>query len=416
MNSFWLQPNWVIDPINGSDGNDGAFSSTPVKTWAEIERRYQTQAPTLPQDTTFTFLNGSPTDGSDPIVFRPTMARGARVTFVGAPEIVASGNLAGFTPKDYIAGNLPTTDLGGLGFPNALVVNITKPSKAWAFTATAGTSFSLSQPMEASTISLSAPNMVDTWANGDAFEIQSLVEIDLALFEPLMAEGNNRAIIQNLGLLGGGVCYLGDSVALLDCRCDRRVVLSKPASAHSTVFLNCIFTDSLGLQGGSPCTTGIGTMIVGVPGPKVYGGFGGFSVAGAVFDGNFIVAAFNGSSPVGNGCVFGTVFLSRPMLVGDLTAITPFAYGEARLWGPGRFEISEGRVFLPGGEKAVDVLLQTGGTTISSRSTACSVNQTTGGLTTNIPITPTNIDANDDPVGYGLFLPGHGAISNILGA
>src|SRR5579872_1245038 len=74
--SALTQAAWWIDPQAGSDSNTGVTSGTPLKTWAELVRRWGTNAPFLAQTTTVTFLSSQipGTTPNDPIVWRPVMS------------------------------------------------------------------------------------------------------------------------------------------------------------------------------------------------------------------------------------------------------------------------------------------------------------------------------------------------------
>jgi hypothetical protein len=67
INTYTLQAAWFIDSATGSDANDGLTSLTPLKTFAEIVRRWGPN-PVLQQTTTIT-ISSAGLPASDPIRF-----------------------------------------------------------------------------------------------------------------------------------------------------------------------------------------------------------------------------------------------------------------------------------------------------------------------------------------------------------
>jgi len=86
----WTQPAWFIDPSGangGSDANAGTSLGAPLKTWARLVALWGTNSPTLAQSTTITFMS-SHVDNTDPVTFRPYVAKGAAVAIAGAAPTV----------------------------------------------------------------------------------------------------------------------------------------------------------------------------------------------------------------------------------------------------------------------------------------------------------------------------------------
>lgn len=417
---------WYIDPQNplANNANVGNLPSQPVKTWnGGVIAKYGTTSPILPQDVDYVFLSDSPDDGSDPIVFTPTMILGARPRFLGDLTAAITGTIAGFTPKAYGAfaapGNLPSADLSPGIAQGMLVENLTKPSRAFVRRNVGGTTWELYQPMAlADSATLTAPAFVDNWTPGDSFVAYSLTEVEFLKLEPIWGDlGLNRAIIQNLaikklpGAQAGQAFFAGDAVCLLECRCDRRLVMTRSAFDRNSVSLNSIYTDPIGISGGV-VATGLGTLVIGVPGPRFFGGGGGFNLVGAVIDGNFVVETYDGSSSAARSCAFGTVYLGTSITTSDMTPLGRFGYDQARIWGPGAFTQDEGKAWLAD-NSAVNVFLN-GALSIGngSKTTGFTINNL-GVIVANVPVTPANIDANNDPVGVGIFSPVGGAFTNL---
>jgi hypothetical protein len=70
--SLLLQTDWWIDPISGSDSNDGLTQPTAIQTFAELARRWGPGVPTIPQNTTIHVLGNVPV--TDPIQFQIALA------------------------------------------------------------------------------------------------------------------------------------------------------------------------------------------------------------------------------------------------------------------------------------------------------------------------------------------------------
>ncbi len=74
---------WYIDPINGSDTNDGLSSGSALKTHSELERRWGPEFPLL--FSTFSahvnILGNLP--ASDPISIKVTLPANAWLTYKG---------------------------------------------------------------------------------------------------------------------------------------------------------------------------------------------------------------------------------------------------------------------------------------------------------------------------------------------
>src|SRR5579885_2249037 len=128
-NAAQKQPAWFIAPATGNDQNAGTSAGAPLKTWRELARRWGTVSPVLEQDTTVTFLESSPSDGSDPVVWTPYLLAGARAALegpLGPAQRVATVTLAGVVPKNRAAAQLLEADLGPGRSPGLLVRNTSR--------------------------------------------------------------------------------------------------------------------------------------------------------------------------------------------------------------------------------------------------------------------------------------------------
>jgi hypothetical protein len=427
-NPFWLRVAWFIDPQNrtglASDSNDGATPTTPVLTWNKgVIQRYGTNSPTLGQDTTWTFLSGTALAETDPIIFSPTATNGSQLVFQGtlvAANKIGSGILAGVIAKDYVAGQLLTADLGSAGpvGVNQLVVNTTagKSSAAFTFANVAGTTFNLSQALTRTTLPLSIPTFVDTWANGDTFDVYLLDSIEMAQFTPTFADSVARAYIQQLGFeasTAGSPFYWGNGVALQESRIDRRAAMYQGAPVRSTYCVNCAFTDIFGINGGAS-QNAVALLVDSVPTTRILGGFAAVTINGAVLDGNVILTPAGGGGSAINGCLLGTVYVQAGLVAQGSNTFGAFLFDGPRFWGPARYEIEEGHTFLTA--SAVSIFLNTMSPKIiiggSSGFAFTATRANPSVINGNVPITPATIDAQADPAGVGMYVPGVGGLSN----
>jgi hypothetical protein len=407
-----------------SDGNTGTTPTTPVLTWnGGVIRRYGTNSPTLPQNTTWTFLSPTALAEVDPIVFSPTATNGAQLVFQGtlvAANKIGSGILAGVIAKNYATGQLLTADLGSAGpvGVNQLVVNTTagKSSAAFTFANVAGTTFNLSQPLTRTTLPLSIPTFVDTWANGDTFDVYLLDSIEMAQFTPTFADSAARAYIQQLGFESSAAAspfYWGNGVALQEVRIDRRAAMYQGAPVRNTYGINCAFTDTFGINGGTS-QNAVAILVDSVPCLRLLGGFAAVTINGSILDGNIILTPAGGGGSAIDGCILGTVYSQMGLVVQGSNAFGAFFFDGPRFWGPGQYQIEDGHTFLT--VSAVSTFLNTAapkiiiGGSSGFAFTASRANPSV--INGNIAITPATIDAQADPVGVGMFVPGLGGISN----
>jgi len=300
------------------------------------------------------------------------------------------------------------------------VVNTTpgKESLAWTYQNVAGSTFTLTQPLTRTTVPLGIPAFVDSWSDGDSFDVYAPDAIELAQFTPTFSDAAGRAYVQQLTLESsqpGSSFYWGNGVALQECRIDRRTATFQGGLTRSSYSVNSIYTDTFGINGGSR-SNGRAILVLGVPSQRFLGGFGSVSAEGVVLDANFILTPTGGSSASASGCVLGTVFLATSAIIEGVTVLALFFADGPRIWGPGQFGIENGRTILTGGS-AVATFLNTavppillGGLPVGFTATRANPSVING----NVPITPATIDANADPAGVGMFVPGGGSISNLL--
>jgi hypothetical protein len=404
----------IIDPQNvsgvASDSNPptatvATFTGPVFKSWAGLVAQWGTIAPVLNANTTIVFVS-SHTDNTDPVVFWPIIGAAATVIIQGAaPTVVTAGVvLAGTTAKNRTAGanSLLITTLGATAAAGQLIENTTHASRAWAYKALGGNSFSITQPL-VKTLGVPgtlAPAEVDTWANGDTVNLLTPIAINLVEFTPTLVDAAlNKALVFQCTILdplgvGTGECVVGESVQLQEVRCQR--FLCMLASFASQEVVN---VDSAG-----------GTQQVGGTNSAPFF-IGGCVRATSVFAAASY-PAFDGDIILGGACVFfggasfGLVFLDAgAKMNGGILIGQNIAYGAHVIYGSGANTINmqgtshfglSGSNFTatftaPG---LVTGIQLNGAATGSSITGAGAINQ---GITT----TPAHLDAAAGAAGFG---------------
>lgn len=425
----WNQAAWYIDPQNrtglADDRNDGATPSTPVQTWnGGVANKLGCLDPVLPQFTTFNFMSGSPTDGSDPVIFRPILANKSGLKFactLDSHNLVASGTLGSVTVKNRTTGQVLQADLGASAAVDQIVVNTTvgKSSRAIVQKLVSGTVYQITQPQTISDnwpVSGGDPSPVDTWANGDTFQLYAPDMVDFSDVRPVVAEfdnllANEFTIFLTLGVLNPagsllGPVYLGDTMAAIHCVFKRRPVISEAALARNAIFWGCSLGQ--GMRGGNLDIQLAGNAV------WIMGGYvGGMQAIGAYLDQDVILTSVGSrllGGQLGSVCVdSGAILKIQEEVV--LTA----GYGGALLWGKGTTDVKAGSLFLSG-VTAVASLLQPGAggaITLNGQANAFSATLANPSVVNGaVPLTPAHIDAAAGAAGFGgnAFIPGGGSI------
>ena len=424
-NSFWQQAAVFVDPLNrttlAKNTNDGLTATTPIRFWSEVLRRYGTASPwAIPQSTDWHFLSGSPADGSDPIVFSPTMieqARGRILADYGAAQLVGSGTLGPVTAKNRATGTLLQADLSSVpgAAVNQVIQNTTggKESRAIIIRAGEGGFFSLSQPQGLSNGVLlgSGEVEVNTWAEGDTIEIFQPDLLDLVQIEPTVASFNltssNFFTLWQIGVLDPtsanqvGTTQMSDTMYVSECVFLRREVYRPSGWTHNVVHSNT--WANAGLVAAAPVAetggAGAGLFLFG-------GGANGLAAVGKLFDGDAVV--FGSSSRI-LGAGIGAIYVDQFLRLSNQVDLEDVGNGAA-IYGPGAIDVTQGRLLL-NGTTATASLLVGGGITIDGlaqgfTATAASPSVIDG----NIAIDPTHIDAA--PMGQ-IWIPGGGAIGTV---
>lgn len=404
--SSWHVPAWFIAPVTGSDNNDGLSALTPLKTYAELVRRWGTQSPALYQDTVITFLESQP-DLSDPVslnaqVVSPTgtlTLQGGLVSQAGG-----TGTFSNVIAKNQATGQRWTVTADGkpadywTAFIGMLVYDITTDSYFWVEEDLGGATAVVSEPLGpalTNIVSLSAelgsaiPSQLTIGIN-DHYEIFAPIKVNLVTLDGFAASGNACNVKQ--------VWVTGDSFTALnlsslsyfaECRIDSFITTAVLQNYTNCYMFGAIFA-------GSFVTGGIITFEVSV-------------IQGAenLFDADVLVMApalaIEGTLVVGAAYFENTLDVPNISNIGtadgSLTISTGTFYGINALWGPCDVNVRPGGDFRYNGT-AVSGMLFTGGLTLDSLGTASAFDQATSTWLGPFAVTPANLDAGH-PGGFG---------------
>lgn len=425
-NVFWTQAAWFIDPVAGSDLNDGATAATPVKSYnGGVVARWGTTSPVLHQDTTLTWLSSQPVGGADPVVLTPVCAAGAGAGsaavvmvqgLLDATTRVHSGVIpgGGLTAKNRATGQLLQVDLGFAATPGMLVHNTTagKDSYAMVYKIVAGTTYAMAQPIAA--IALPAPadtvvTEVDTWAVGDTFEIFVPTAINAIQSEPTIAALDAVRTFPNPVQFQNIAIWPADGIeedAIFDFHYTSAyncTVLSQLASGWqdtsdmNAIWVNCYcsgsaetFNDFFHFAGGVLTASAI------TPQMACHFDFDAIIDLTAIGIGGF--KAING--PLSQGLVYVAGAL---VTVGEIFFTAASSYsGTSILWGPGSLDaLDRSRIVYSSVATAAATFLNAGGLLINQSGTANPFDKASGAMGAAIAISPASLDAAFGAGGFG---------------
>lgn len=450
IQASWTVSNWVFDfsnvSGNASDTNDCITTSTPCKTWQEIQARLGTFQPRWRQSVTITGMSAH-TDSSDPIYLAPFIENGATVKLIGllnANTQGQTGTLASTVVKNRATPQLLNVTLGAGGAVGQVIVATHSgvTSQATLNTNTSGNAWSLSQPL----LLTSPPTIVsnigvsvaeqDTWANGDTYTTYTTTPLNVVLLDPVMvdytAANKNLMVVENLTVYdpdasvnGRAQVYVGDrgSVLFHDVSFQRGPSVSNGAGFHIPhAFVNCDFPNGESVTGPGGIWTG-GTQILLYP--SFLGGQtrGVRSSFGSSHVGEDIIFGVD-TTTVGNGaysCVYIASAIHWYPASGNFTDLfADSCSSQSVVWGPGILSIANRARFVYNGTgttgDAVGTFLQTGGFQLDGKTTACNGAQDQAvTLTCNISLTAVNLDAAT-PLGFAAnaWSPGGSCVTSYL--
>lgn len=420
-NGFWQQSTLWVDPQNrtglASNNNDGLLATDPIRNWSEAFRRYGTQFPNLPNGVDIHFMSSSPADGSDPVIFNPTLTGFFPLRFDGtfdAHNLVGSGILAGVVPKNRATGQ--TLEANVSSVPGATVgrvlVNTTggKSSRSILRRDLGGGLFQLTQPLTISDIwpTTGDPLEVNSYANGDTFQLYNEDLVDFVQLQPYVAryeglQANEFTVVTNLGIMNTSpgvtnALYLGDCTAFSTSWMNRRIIMQRSVFNRNALFFGCL--GSFGMRGG-PIDVQIPSDHVAIFG----GAYNSLDLVTPFLDGDVVMqSGFTRLSGgfIGAACIEGAIQFQWENQLGD-------GGNGAALWGAGSLNVTgAGRLFL-NGTTAVASLLLSGGIQINGQNFGFTATRANPSVVNGaVAITPANIDA----AASGMFQPGGGGIAN----
>jgi len=422
----WLQATWFVDPANSTglanDNNNGIDALHPVLSYnGGIVRKWGTTAPTLAQNTIITWLS-SQTGSGDPVILTPVML-GVVLTIKGTLSFLGGGVLAGVVPKDRATQQLLEVNLGFAPPIGSLVQNTTigKSSYAWVYTNVAGNVFALSQtlvPVVLPFLGYSGPaDEVDTWADGDTFEVWALTGINIITINPTIAEYdlvdsfpaqiqvNQISYISSNGP-GNSTVFIGDDVTSSECLFESELAGGQGTNGTDAQFgfySNCFLTSGVFQTSGDSIFTWLqGGVLISAFGTIVSWNIDFDAIldasSGASFVLNPTITNGNGQQYIGAAYIVGAI-----TLVGLISFEVELPLSLCVLWGPGSINaINSSRIVYPTGVgAAVATFTNTGGLRLNGQTDANAFDSVTGLWASLIPITPTNLDLAFGAGGFG---------------
>jgi hypothetical protein len=428
----WSVPAWYIDPASittcASDSNTctsatcGAGGVGPCLTWHEINdgrwgcQGSPTACPRLQQNATVTYLDGV-TDALDIVYANPAFeGAGAWLNFRCAlPTALAIGTLASVTAKNRSTPHNLTANLPGSGLAaGQFIVNTTHPSRA--FIQATGTPATITQPLAACTVPLSAENPpaeVDTWANGDSVSIYQLANV---------AFGGLNGANSGIGTaLNGGTIYVtncndwSDNVSaqtnmngnlqVQESTWNRQSVMVAGGAFIEQIFTNVYAGSRLTAYTGNP-----GNPVVLAAGYYNVVTGGAYGLDGDVMINFGIFTAPSGYSQLGLVNVLSGG--QAQFLQGPVEAIF-IDYASPQIWGAGALLLNgTTRFSYPGGAgQAASVFKQTGGFQLNN-SSSCALSTQAGAITPTKTLTAAHLDTDLGAVTGCYVTPGGASVCN----
>ena len=419
---------WYIDPLAGNDENVGTNSGAPLKTKAELARRWGTWSPEITNPTTVTFLSAD-TNNLDPWLGTPTYVNGGSLLLTAPlPAPSFTGTLNVVTAKNTGAGSTAlqstfTATTGAIA-TGMLLVNTTRGnSRAFVQLDTGGGNWQLSQPMTpyvASGRGFYTSSEVDTWTNGDAINGYALTEVQIAQLGGQTTEaqaGLNgpSLIVTNLAVRDGDYNVLTSDLRTyqLVCECEIKrsfATLDAGGLGQLSFFANCAF------HGGQSVFIST-TLIAGYCGTTIAAGEVAF--LGGSASGSLMI--------VESDCIFGgSVAEFASVAFSGNVCISSQASGtsgqcqiqNATVYGGGAFAVEEGQLIYTGQTAVATFRVASFQIGRNASTTAYSI-ATAGGASAlhQLAMTPAALDAAAGAAGFGgyAFLPGQACVS-LLGA
>jgi len=288
----WLNNfQWIIDPQNvsgnASDENEGVLVGAPLKSVAEMYRRWgNTWSPTLGNeagiDILVQWISPSPTDGSDPALFEPILLNNSSFSPQAVlPPVAMTATLNVVTPKNTGSGSATALQVSfnlitGAPGRNMMLVNTTRGnSRAFIELSPVDGTWQITQPMTPYPGTPARPAYdgspeVDTWAPGDNIEGFFLMDIDMGIVGGLQVEATTFTpgfVCYQMNIIdpnkspGGAVgkaCTFNAEVfyAVTECSFGNdntptpRSVMFQGITEQNPIFMNCAM--GMNSEGGTP--------------------------------------------------------------------------------------------------------------------------------------------------------------------
>lgn len=425
------QATWFIDPQNvtglANDDNSGIDVTHPVLSYNNgVARKWTTYSPSIRQNTTLTWLSPH-TDDTDPVVLTPIVANSFILIQgqLGAAQLLGSGVLAGVVSKDRATAQILTANLGA-SFPvGSLIQNTTagKASFAWVYKNTAGTTYEISQPLSPTTppfgpAGAAVLTEIDTWSNGDTFEVYAPMNINIVNVDPTIAEyfpgtasdfpASMQLYHMNLWSSNGAGfsdVFIGSDTTILECSADAAVIDRSQADEEDTYLVNChIGQGATSSSSNSSFIQFYGGVLTG-PFLTVFVSWSfDFDVILSPVGGGNIQLVSAAPNIFGNGENASFPFLGRVCLDGSVTGLygtwnLTDVGGASIIWGSGALDIEgQSRVFYTAPAASVFLITTI---TLNKQTSAVAFDSSTGLWTTLIPITIANLDTTIVGGGFG---------------
>lgn len=397
----WAQATWFVDPANttgvASDSNSGIDAAHPVLSYnGGIVKKWGTTSPTLRQDTTITWLSSQPLGTADPVIFTPIMVASVAILEgqLGPAQLVHSGILGGVVAKNRATAQLLEANLGFAATRDMIVKNTTpgKTSLAWVYLT--GAVQTLTQPLTPAPMPFdfsSVVTEVDTWANGDSFEVYEPIRIDLVSCNPtvveLPASFADPVQIYHLvgfspdGTPGDSDFRMGLNVSIIESAFDSVVQYPTPCDDEGAFVVNAFFGASV------QCNT-IGYAVVMMGGAIVASPFASIFLSwspqfDAIVDNLALSAAIIGLNNA-------TVLLVENLYIAGLIHAGGGQFFRGIVWGPGQLD-GLGSARLGYTAPAVTRFQNTGGLTLNGQTQAHTISAA-GVWSALINITAANLD------------------------
>ena len=342
------QAEWYVDPVGGSDNNDGTSQTKAVQHLSAILFRWGVR-PYINQPTTITLLGpigpGDAWTGVEPI-FGPTGSLN-----VTAPLIPGqTPTCQGVVPPNFAVGTLGTINVSGQTWSQGqYVLDVTSQSYFWIINDLGGGTAAISAVRKTPD---GFPGSYGSVTEGDELQLCSLQTLSIADSQCYGSAGIVRGLVfSRLTILPPSfIIYITEGV-FAECYFGNYDSNFQPNGLTTSCF-GCFFPSQSGYAGFAGSTNFYGGVIAG---------------AGALFGDQ---TALDGDVAIllRNHWEGGTIFINRAYFGQTNDVDGPFAqfflnansaYGTSRMWGPGGWDASQNTLCILG-DAAVSVLLLTG--------------------------------------------------------